>query len=362
MITDDVNNILLKHGIVSLRKADTNKKIRKAEENFKNMGLLYSEIYSKPFLRFILQAISKEGEFLSFNELQKYILSSVENGYIERTLKESPVKRIKCKRCNESIYCIESDNLNTLPFSITCLKCKCQNYEDTYSIEEDWDIDSNTLEKILDKLIYINAIYENYQIYCVRCTGLKRFTPIDVTSLENLGERKLLEYIKTFYCPRCKNLGTAQQIFALDESLFHIWTTGLWLESYIYNILLNSGLKFNFITQGVLARKENKEEVNIDVLILHNDKVISIECKDIRIDNKAKKGDVDQILKLVDISDIIVFITTTEIESDTKRNLESVSKKLTPFLFVEGKDIETLPEILLKSIERKGISEAHSLP
>jgi len=54
------NEILLKHGIISIRDSETNKKIAEFENNFKNINELYSEINNIPFLRFLLQIISKK--------------------------------------------------------------------------------------------------------------------------------------------------------------------------------------------------------------------------------------------------------------------------------------------------------------
>ena len=356
-LTDD--EILSKRGIISIKNSGSNKKIVEFERVFENVNKLYAEIKNIPFLRFLLQTISKEGEFMTFDELHQYVRCVVEKNinrkkYINRTLTDSPLKQIICKNCNDSIYRIECDKVDMVPDTIKCQNCKSPNYRDSFIIRDDWDIGVNELEYFLDKLCQIRVFHEGYQTYCTKCIEVKPLTPLGIDAIGKLKKQELIEYIEAFYCHRCKKLGTIQKVYAFNESLFQLWTSGNWLEWYVYRLLTASEIKFSYIKQGALIQKENKEEVEIDILLVSNSKVVSIECKDIKIVKTAKKDEVDQILKLIDFSDVIVFITTTEIESKTKRDLELVSKgykKPISFIFIEGKDIESLPEFLLQKIE-----------
>ena len=356
-LTDD--EILLKRGIISIKSSHSNEKITEFERVFENVNKLYAEIKNMPFLRFLLQTISKKGAFMTFDELHKYVRYVIEKTInekrnINRTLIDSPLKQIICKNCNEPIYRIECDKMDMVPDTIKCQNCKSPNYRDSFIIRDDWDIGVNELECFLDKLCQIRVIHEGYQTYCTKCIEVKSLTSLDIDAIGKSKKQELIEYIEAFYCPRCKKLGTIQKVYAFNESLFQLWTTGFWLEWYAYHLLTASEIKFSYIKQGALIQKENKEEVEIDILLVLNSKVVSIECKDIKIDKTAKKSEVDEILKLIDFSDFIVFVTTTEIESKTKKHLESVSKgykKPISFIFIEGKDIESLPEILLQKIE-----------
>lgn len=348
------NEILSERGIISTKRSESNKKISKFEENFENTNKLFAEINNMPFLRFLLQAISKKGEFITFDELHQYIRKSVDKELHARTLADSPFKKIMCKNCNNPIYSVEYDKVGSMPPTIKCQNCKSPNYRDSFIVVDDWDIGVNELEHCIDKLRQLRVIHEGYQTYCTNCIEVKPLTPLDVGAVSKLNKQALIEYVKSFYCNRCKKLGTTQKVCSFRDDLFQLWGGGGWLEWYVYRILTTSKIKFSYIKQGVIVQKENKEEVEVDTLFVLDNKIGSIECKDIKIDKSAEKNDVDSILKLIDFSDIIVFVTTTEIKSRTKKDLDSVSENLEKqilFIFIEGKNIEHFSEILLQKIE-----------
>lgn len=342
-----VNETLYEKGIISLQRSDTNKKINGFEKQFENVSGLHTEIYNQPFLRFLLQTISKEGEYMTFDEIYQHFKFVVEKNFIGKTLNNSPFKQIICKNCKEPIYRFESNRISSLPQSLSCQNCKSPNYCDSFIFMDDWEIGVSELEYYLDKLCQINAIHQGYQAYCNKCIEINPLMAYDISNIGKMKKQELIDFIESLYCPRCEELGNVQKVYTFNEELFGLWESGNWLEWFVYRLLLESKIKFSYIDHGVILRKENKQEVEVDVLLLINDRVISIECKDVKVDKTAKKEEVDDILKLIDFSDVVVFVTTSNIESKTKKHLESTSKELKkPFIFIEGKDIESIPEVL----------------
>jgi len=278
----------------------------------------------------------------------------INGNYIKRTLNDSPLKQILCKKCNKPIHRIECDNINNLPNIITCQHCKIPNHYDSFIITDDWNFTVNNMEHFLEMLCRTRSIHEGYQIYCTKCIEIKPLKPLNVDNLQEFSKQELIKYLRSFYCNRCGNISAIQKVYSINETLFYVWTNGIWLEWYTHQLLINSKMKISYIKQGARIRKENKEEVEIDVLLISNNKIISIECTDIKIDKVAERNNVDKILKLIDISDFVVYVTTTEIESKVKKNLLLVSKeskKPVSFIFIQGNEIENLPKILLERIE-----------
>ena len=344
---------------IEIRASNTQRIVKNFENDFDNVNQLGDILFENPFMRFILQAIAKEGEFITFNELYSYLdytkPKEKEQGYpnkhlILRTLSESPLKKMSCQKCGISMHSIESTKLKTLPEKKKCPECKSIHYKDNFRITDDWNIGVTEFEEFIKKLDEIDIIKRGFQMYCPSCEEIHPIYPIKKPKISSLKKNELINYINNFYCPRCKNLGTIQEIYAFTEHAFKLWETGLWLEWYVKKILKNSGVSFDYLEQGVKVQK-NKKEYEVDVFAIKNKKIISVECKDIKIGNKVPKGEVGEILKFLDFSDAVVFVTCTIIKLKDKQNIENICRKLKKqVLFIEGHEIEKLPTLLKNCI------------
>lgn len=248
------------------------------------------------------------------------LVKEINKTNLMNTLSESPIKKAVCVNCNNEIYLFAK--YESAP-EIRCPKCgrkKC-------TIQDDWSLSIDMYPIVvhyLDILEKGGIVSKTYEKYCPLCIS---YEPLKVKDRE-------------MSCKKCGNRYEIKWVYTPPEEIYNIWEGGVWLEWYVKKLLINSGLE---ALQGRKIKGENYHEIEVDCILAKSNKIISIECRSKSFD-KAYDEEPD-IIKSFPFSDYVIFVTTTKIGEGTKLRYKKISPKCKK-IFVEGKDIEKLPEII----------------
>ena len=148
-------------------------------------------------------------------------------------------------------------------------------------------------------------------------------------------------------CEKCGRIMEINYVFTPHKEIVELWKDGYWLEWYVKN-LLSSSLETD-IYSGIRMKKiKNKREIEVDCILYFSNKVISIQCRAKDFSRPYKED--PEILDLMEFSDVVIFVTTTEISE----SLESKWKRIKPKIkkiFVRGREIEDLPNIIKRCVK-----------
>jgi hypothetical protein len=107
------------------------------------------------------------------------------------------------------------------------------------------------------------------------------------------------------------------EMYSMQEPILSFWAkgNGVWLEWYVKNVI-KKHLPDCPIEQGLIV--ENKEVVQVDVVLLRNKRIISLECKALSPRKSASFSEVSDALKPLSFSDEVFLVTTTVLRENDK--------------------------------------------
>jgi Zn finger protein HypA/HybF involved in hydrogenase expression len=316
--------LLEKRGYELRGKSNTGKIVEKFERE-EISKRLFNLMKSEQVFRLIGYFLFKRS-IMNINDL----VTKISKSNLSYTLNESLVKKAICNHCKSEILFPKYDQ----PPNIPCQKCGRRDYR----IEDDWKLEMDIygiLVHYLNKLKNERILSKNLEAYCPAClTGSEYFDEDKIKEVTNI--RKL-------FCNKCKNFKEIKWVYTPPETISNLWEkNGAWLEWYVKNLLLQE--KINVI-QGIKIRSKNKREIEIDCILARSNKIISIECRSKNFDKTYDEE--PGISKLFPFSDWVIFVTTTKVGDSLRSQYEKISPECKK-IFVDGNEIEKLPEIIKK--------------
>jgi hypothetical protein len=348
-INIDIKNELSNRGFDQIFSTD-NRNAVLTFESYKTSETLLDEIYNKPFLRVILQLISSksihEPNTFPMNKEDIRTLFSKYKEKLKLDVIGCPDKKLICHHCRHRTVIIPYNiYFNQKPHnSIRCPVCHMDNDPSLCEEEDDWSFfEEKYFSKFITPFIAIledNKIISTYLLgTCFRChrsnkEPIKEFPKVKLNPYSN---PTLMAYIKNFHCKECGHFYDFEKMIDFEPKQKEFWIKkgGAWFEWYVKNLIKISNPS-SPIEQGIQIK--NGETLEIDVILLKNNRLITIQCKATNPD-KLKFEQVADVIKLLPFSDEIYLITTALIsENDKKSLLKHCGDKLK---IISGKDIES---------------------
>jgi ribosomal protein S27E len=322
---EELDRLLKKKGYKLRGSSDTGKTVKKFEKQTISKEL-FDILMSNQIFRVIGFFLFRK-EIISTDEL----MTKIKNSNLQYTIKEPILKKAVCPRCKEEIVFLSIDKTP----NVRCQKCG----REINKIEDEWRLKENevflrrAIFKYLNLLKDKNIISKSLDLYCPLCFKESKY--FEETKIRN----------KDLKCENCGSVKEVKWIYTPPEEISHFWSkNGIWLEWYVKNILSSKGFS---VFQGIKVIDNKNKETEIDCLLVRSGKIITISCKAVSFDNTYNE-EVD-ILKFLPFSDYIILVTTTKISDSLKSRYVKVSPKCKK-IFVDGYDIEKLPEIINKKI------------
>jgi len=244
----------------------------------------------------------------------------------ENTIRESPVKKLACRACHYTICPILKGSQSPTAVCPKCRKGGCL-------ITDDWEagVDKAVWSSYLDSLRKAGLIARHFEVGCPSCLTVTHYEEGKLTT----------DHMK---CKACKTFNENKWVYTVPEDIRLIWDSnggGIWLEWYAKELLTKS---FPDVLQGVFVRnKKTKKAIEVDCLIARKGKLVSVFSRVLPIDKRGETKDFADLEKVRKFSDVVIVITTTRVSSDVTDFYKG--KRV---IFIEGKDIEALPEVMFK--------------
>lgn len=315
---------------------------------------VFNLFYTKPFLRILTQLLAmnikskniippaiKENIRLIFGDVPEL------RDKIKEIMGQSPDKIFKCENCGEIVarYNIYSEEKPT--YKCNCLKCRTTNDLSKRPDEDDWTFFESKfpffIKPYLDDLINCKILTPSLWATCTRCNRVGGIVQINKTNLKDLTLEGAVSYLQGFYCERCSqiyDLIEQSYDFTVPSYNFFIKGNGSWFEWYLTKLLRTNYPKYP-IEQGITA---NGKTMEIDALMLRDNKIITFSCKALNPYKNAKFKEIADALRYIKFADEIVVISTAIIPDDKKQTLiDSGEGKIT---FIEASKIEDINKIL----------------
>jgi len=323
-IRETLARLLKKRGYELRKKSNTGKIVEKFEKE-EISKKLFNLMKSDQVFRVIGYYLFKKS-IMNVNDLVREISKS-NLGY---TMSESIVKKAICKHCKNEILFPKFDPKP----NISCQKCGRKDF----SIENDWELKRDiygVLIHYLNKLVTNGILSRNLETHCPAClTGSEYFDEDEI--------KKGTKNVQELFCKKCGRFNEIKWIYTPPETISDLWeSNGAWLEWYVKNLLSHKNID---VVQGVTI-KSNKQEIEVDCILVKSNKIISIECRS-KSFNRTYGEELD-ISKLSPFSDYVVFVTTTKFGDNLKSRYAKIAKRCKK-LFIDGNEIERLPEIISK--------------
>lgn len=314
---------------VELRgKSDAGRKISK----FESIDLsdeIFDIIRRNQSYRFVFNYILKHGSFSQETELSR-IKSNLRSEIKDEksSIADSFVVKTNC-RCGEEI----KDNVWGSKRN-KCPNCglELHNWEETTKVED------QHIENLIGRMEDQGVLIRQVNGHCINCNVAKR--NISISSSDNA--EKLM-------CSECEEILNTEMVFGIPNEASNLESQGYWLEWYMKSILKEEfGNSDNTKNSMKYVVKDGEDIVNggeIDVvsLITGAEKIATVSCYDTH--GKVTASKFQEILQFTEISDMVIFCTTGQINRDScKHILDRVEE--TDLILVEGDQIENIGNLI----------------
>jgi hypothetical protein len=328
---------LVKRGVNSVSSSNTRKVIQVFEQNEQSEEI-FRTLCERPFLRILMHLVAQQSLPITKDQIQQMLWECRER--LKQVLKISTEKNLLCRNCAEIIqrYNIYDENRPT--WKIRCPKCNAPNELSQSKEENDWSFPIISVTSYLDQLVKAGILTSKVLGNCTRCMRSEAFDQLPLKTLDSLSAQELRVYVKRIYCKQCGKLYDFTELYDLSELMSPLWSmNGTWLEWYVKNILANAYANCP-VEQGIVVKRQ--EAVEVDVILLRNEKIVTFECKGLSTRRNASFNDVSEVLKLLDFSDQVFLVTTTTLKENDKKSLLKMGNG--KMKVIEGYGIEQIRE------------------
>jgi hypothetical protein len=237
----------------------------------------------------------------------------------------------KCKLCNDdidSIYITETD------FKLPTKTIRCTKHRKKVTIDpEDYrpltNISRNDLIRFLNEISEkFKVLTSSYALECIYCDN----------PFELIGKRKNNVNLS---CKSCNNKRYVVPLYLFDEPIQELMKDrhGHWITWYVWKQLKDLNAENSLIFKN---RENESIQLNADICLIRNGKLIIIECKDSHnLENTNQK-----INLINNIADIFILVTTEKINPES---LDFIKKRMKiQFFYTTHNDIDDFGSYIRK--------------